>query len=62
LSKKSDFISKEDKQKILFKEGEERLKYSNKVVVVYKVIKDLATKQQIRNAYKGDARAKIAKA
>jgi Integrase zinc binding domain len=62
LSKRSDFIGKEDKQEILLKEGKDRLEYSSKVAVVYKVIKDLATKQQIRNVYKGDAKAKIAKA
>jgi hypothetical protein len=61
LSKRSDFIVKEDKREILFKEKEDSLEYSSKIIVVYKVIKDLATKQHVRNIYKGDAKAKIAK-
>jgi hypothetical protein len=61
LSKRLDFISKEDKTKTLLKKGEDGLEYSSKIAAVYKVIKDLAIKQRIRKAYKGDAKAKIAK-
>jgi hypothetical protein len=62
LSKCLDFISKEDKTKTLLKEGRDSLKYSSKVVVIYKVIEDPTIKQQIQNVYKGDAKAQMAKA
>jgi hypothetical protein len=62
LSRRSNFISKEDQKKKLFKEVRDSLKYSSKVVVVYKIIKDCATKQQIQEVYKRDAKAKMAKA
>jgi hypothetical protein len=62
LSKRLDFISKEDKTKTLLKKGEDRLKYSKEVAVVYKVIEDLVAKQRIRNAYDKDVKVKIAKA
>jgi hypothetical protein len=62
LSRRLDFISKEDKTKTLLREGSDSLEYSSKVVAIYKVIKDLTTKQQIRNVYKRDARVQIARA
>jgi hypothetical protein len=55
-------MSKEDKKETLFREGTDKLEYNSKVAVVYEVVEDLAIKQHIRNTYKGDARAKIAKA
>jgi hypothetical protein len=61
LSKQLDFIGKEDKTETLFREGRDSLEYNREVVVIYKVIKDLATKKQIQEAYKGNARAYIAK-
>jgi hypothetical protein len=51
LSKRLDFISKKDRTKTLFRRREDRLKYSSEIATVYKVIKDLAVKQQIRNVY-----------
>jgi hypothetical protein len=60
LSKRLDFISKEDKTKTLLKEGEDGLEYSSEVAVVYEVIEDLAIEQRIRKVYKGDAKARIA--
>jgi Integrase zinc binding domain len=61
LSKRSNFISKKDKKETLLRLRKDSLKYSSKVAVVYKVIKDLAIKQQIQNIYKGDTKAKITK-
>jgi hypothetical protein len=61
LSKRSDFIRKEDKKEKLFKSRKDKLEYSSKVAVVYKVVKDLIIKQRIQNVYKGDAKARIAK-
>jgi hypothetical protein len=62
LSKRLDFIGKEDKTETLLKERKDSLKYNNEVAVIYKVIKDLTTKQRIRNIYERDAKAKMAKA
>jgi hypothetical protein len=44
LSRRLDFIRKEEKTKTLLKEGDDRLEYSNKIAVVYKVIEDLTIK------------------
>jgi hypothetical protein len=54
LSKRFNFISKTDKKKTLLKERDSSLEYSNKIVTVFKVIKDLIIKQQIKDAYLGD--------
>jgi hypothetical protein len=62
LSRRFDFISKEDKTKTLLKETKDSLEYNSEIAIIYKVVKDLATKQQIRDVYKGDTRAKMAKA
>jgi hypothetical protein len=62
LSRRSNFISKEDKREILLKERRDSLEYSKEIAVVYEIIKDLAIKQRIQSIYKRDARAKIAKA
>jgi hypothetical protein len=61
FSRRLDFISKEDKTEIFLKKGEDSLEYSKEVAIVYKVIKDLATEQRIKNVYKGDAKVHIAK-
>jgi hypothetical protein len=55
-------MKKEDKTETLLKEGSDSLEYSSKVVAIYKVIKDLITKQRIQNVYKGNARVRIARA
>jgi hypothetical protein len=54
-------MNKEDKTKTLLKEGSDSLEYSSKVAAIYKVIKDLTTKQRIQNIYKGDAKVQIAR-
>ena len=55
-----DFISKTDKKEALLKEGENSLKYSSKIATVYKVIKDPAIEQQIKDTYLRDTRARKA--
>jgi hypothetical protein len=55
-------MSKEERTKTFFKERSDSLEYSSKVATIYKVIKDLTTKQQIQNVYKGDAKVQIARA
>jgi hypothetical protein len=57
LSKQVDFIKKTKHKKALFKKRANSLKYNSKIVIVLKVIKDIAIKQQIRKVYKGDIRA-----
>jgi hypothetical protein len=39
---------------MLFKEREDSLKYSNKIITIFKVIKDLIIKQQIKDTYLRD--------
>ena len=60
LSRRLDFISKTDRREALLKEGENSLEYSSKIAIVYKVVEDPLIKQQIKNAYKGDAKAQRA--
>jgi Integrase zinc binding domain len=61
LSRRLDFIGKEDRTETLLKEGEDSLEYSSEIATIYKVIKDPTTKQRIWNVYKGDAKAQMAK-
>jgi hypothetical protein len=60
LSQRSDFISKTDRKEALFKKGESSLKYSREIATVFKVIKDPLLKQQIKDVYLKDARARHA--
>ena len=53
-------MGKTERRKVLFKEGENSLDYSSKIAIVYKVVEDPLIKQQIKNVYKGDARAQRA--
>jgi hypothetical protein len=62
LSKRSNFIRKTDKKKTLFKEGDSSLEYSSKIAIVFKVIKNLTIKQQIKDAYLRDTSIQHAKA
>jgi hypothetical protein len=57
LSKRSDFISKTNRKEALLKEGDLRLKYSSKIAIVFKVVKDLTIKEQIKEAYYKDTSA-----
>jgi Integrase zinc binding domain len=60
LSKRSNFIRKEDKREKLLKLRKDSLEYNSKVAVVYKVIKDPVIKQRIQDVYKDNTRARIA--
>ena len=62
LSRRSDFISKTDRKEALLKEGENGLEYSSEIATVYKVVKDSAIEQRIKDAYLGDTRARRAMA
>jgi hypothetical protein len=44
LSKQADFIKKTKHKEVLFKKRANSLKYSSKIVIVLKVIKDIAIK------------------
>jgi hypothetical protein len=57
LSRQADFIKKTKHKEALFKERANSLKYSSKIIIVLKVIKDIAIKQQIKEVYKGDIKA-----
>jgi hypothetical protein len=62
LSRRSNFISKEDKKEKLLKERANSLEYNKEIATIYKVIEDPAIEQKIQKAYKGDAGVQIAKA
>ena len=62
LSKRSNFISKTKRKEALLKEGENSLEYNSKIATVYKVVKDLVIKQQIKDTYPRDTRARKAMA
>jgi hypothetical protein len=57
LSRQADFIKKTKHKEVLFKERANSFKYSSKIAIVLKVIKDIAIKQQIKEVYKRDIRA-----